>query len=98
MMLVGEDTENISHSQAIKEKNTRTRERIDTVLEEITTTQSGFKLAKLEAELKQLTYKTKSDGGNILSFDALIKQANDRKKAKRSQTKNTRLSQDLSFW
>jgi hypothetical protein len=98
MALVGEDVEQIGHSQALKEKNTRTRQRIDTVLEEITTTQSGFKLAKLESELKQLTYQTKSDGGNILSFDALIKQANDRKRARRSHTKTTRLSQDLSFW
>jgi len=68
------------------------------VLEEITLCQSGFKLARLEAELKQLTYQTKSDGGEILSFDALMKQANDRKKAKRSQTKNTSKSRELLFW
>ena len=98
MILVGERSGNGDYDRAIAEKHNRTRSRIAQVLEEITLCQSGFKLARLEAELKQLTYQTKSDGGEILSFDALMKQANDRKKAKRSQTKNTSKSRELLFW
>ncbi len=98
LLLMGESSGDISQDLLVKEKNARTRQRINEVLEDITLCQSGFKLARLESELKKLTYQTKSDGGEIYSFDALIKQANERKKAKRNQNKTRNNNANLAFW
>ena len=78
MVLVGGDnTEMDQASVMLRARQSRTREEIAGIMEELKVVQVGFKLAKLERRLKMLTRETKLDGGEALSFDALLKQAAD---------------------